>query len=308
MNSQDPFSRRRFINAAAALGAAAKAGGEVMSDPSSVPKVRFGKTEITRVIIGSNPLYGYSHFNPLLNQFMKDYMTDDRRMEILLRAEKAGINTWQVHYTKETMADLKRYRSMGGKMNWFLLGHGEMMADYKLAYEAAKLGPIGIAHHGNRTDDLFRDRKIDQVKEFCKVVRDTGVMVGVSCHNPAVVDFIEGAGWDIDYYMTCMYRVSRTHEEARQQYGEAPIGEIYMEKDPERMTKMVRATKRPCLAFKIFGAGRTTGNRQQVENSFKFVYGNIKPGDACIVGMCPRFKDEIAENVEMAVRFGQQRA
>ena len=31
----------------------------------------------------------------------------------------------------------------------------------------------------------------------------------------------------------------------------------------------------------------------------KFAYNNIKPGDAAIVGMWPKFKDEIAENCEI---------
>ena len=308
--SSDLFSssRRSFLQSTAGLGSAAVLNATAKTDPTPLPKVTFGKTEITRLIIGSNPLYGYSHFNPVLSAFMKEYMTDERRMEILHRAERAGINTWQLHYTKDTIADFKRYRAEGGKMNWFLLGHGDMMADYSLATEVAKLGPIGIAHHGSRTDDLFRNRQMEKAKDFCKVVRDTGVMVGVSTHNPAVVDFIEGAGWDIDYFMTCMYRVTRTLEEARQQYGEAPVGETYMEKDPVRMTSMVRQTKHPCLAFKIFGAGRTINNKQQVENSFKFVYENIKPSDAIIVGMCPKFKDEVTENAEMAVKFGQRKA
>ncbi|HBY60384.1 MAG TPA: hypothetical protein DEH78_11210 [Solibacterales bacterium] len=301
-------SRRSFLRTAAGVSSvAALAGGRnagATITPAQLPKVRFGQAEVTRLIIGSNPLYGYTHFNPSYDGFLREYMTQDRRMELLHRAEAAGIGTWQLHYMRQSIEDFKRYRGEGGKMNWFLLGDFEMTTDFTLIGKtAADLKPIGIAHHGNRTDDRFRAGEMNKVREFCKAVRDTGVMVGVSTHNPAVVDYIESSGWDIDYYMTCLYRVTRTKEEAREAFGEAPMGEIYMEKDPERMTKMVRQTKRPCLAFKLLAAGRSARPRD-VEAAFRFAYANIKPGDAAIVGMCGRFKDEVTENVNLAMRYG----
>ena len=202
---------------------------------------------------------------------MRDYMTQDRRMEVLHRCEQAGINTWQLHYMQQTMADFRRYRSEGGTMNWFLLGDFEMMKDLSLVGTVAKeLKPIGIAHHGNRTDERFHDGEMHKVREFCKAVRDTGVMVGVSTHNPAVIDTIEGEGWDIDYYQTCFYFVTRTRAEARAAFGESPLdtGGMFMEKDPERMSKMIRQTKRPCLAFKILGAGHNSTGRARWKTPF----------------------------------------
>jgi hypothetical protein len=292
MPPHDSTSRRGFLAAGLALPAAA-------APAPPLPTVRFGSHDVTRLIIGSNPFYGFTHFNKIYDSLVAEYYTQDRRMEVLSRCERAGINTWQFHYSPPSIPDFDRFRSSGGKLQWFLLSDGAMCTDFSLIPPVAKRKPIGIAHHGNRTDDRFRDKQMDKVRDFCKAVRDNGVMVGVSTHNPEVVDFIESAGWDIDYYMTCLYRVSRTKEEARAAFGEAPVGEIYMEKDPERMTRAVRATRRPCLAFKIFGAGRTVQNRAQVEQSFRFALSNIKPGDALIVGMFPKFKDEITENVEI---------
>lgn len=292
-------SRRRFLQSAAAMSTGMMAARPAAGAESPLPKVKWGKAEVTKLIIGSNPFYGYSHFNSVLDGFMREYYTQDRRMEVLHRCEKEGINTWQLHYNTPTIEDYKRYRSEGGKMNWFLLADFEMMTNWDLISTVAKMGPIGIAHHGNRTDERFKARQMDRVREFTKRVRDTGVMVGVSTHNPAVVDFIEGQGWDIDYYMTCMYRASRMPEDFRESYGEAPIGEAYMEKDPERMLKMVKQTKHQCLAFKLLAAGRQVRNSQNVESAFRYVLSNIKPNDACIVGMCPKFKDEPRENVQL---------
>ena len=290
-------SRRGFLQATAGMAAAPALHSAAPT--AKLPTVCFGKYEVSRLVVGTNPFFGYSHFNNILDKFMREYMTQDRRIEVLRRCEEVGINTWQLHYSDQTIADFKRMRAEGGKLNWFLLGEGDMQKNFDLIPQYAKLGPIGIAHHGNRTDERFREGRMDVVKDFCKRVRDTGVMVGVSMHNPEVLDYIEDKGWDVDYFMTCMYRVSRTKEETRAVFGEAPLGESFFERDPERMCAKVRQTKKPCLAFKVLGAGRNVASRETVEAAFRFVFNNIKPTDAAIVGMCPKFKDEPSENAEI---------
>jgi hypothetical protein len=272
--------------------------------PEPVPTVKFGKVEVTRLIIGSNPFYGFMHFNNLYARFVREWYTPDRRLEILHRAEKAGINTWQVHYNTDTLADFKRYRDEGGKMNWLLLADFDLMKNPKMIPDVvAKMKPLGIGHHGNRTDERFRTGEKGKVRDFCKMVRDSGVMVGVSAHNPAVIDTIESENWDVDYYQACLYRVSRTPEESREEFREAPIGETFMEKDPERMCKMIRATKKPCLAFKVFGAGRTSNTPESVEKALRFALTHIKPTDAIIVGTFPKLQDEMKQNAGFVRRI-----
>lgn len=287
-------SRRNFLISAAA----APVVGAAMAP--RLPVVRFGKHEVTRLIVGTNPLWGYSHFNNILNQAMREYMTQDRRIETVMACERHGINTWQYHVTDETVADYRLMKERGGKLQCFMLGHGPMVTDLPLVAKYAKVGPIGIAHHGNVTDDRFREKKMNVVHDFTKAVRDTGVMVGVSMHNPEVLDYIESAGWDVDYYMCCFYRVSRTREEIMAACGgEVPLGEAFFEKDPERMTRAIRSTKRPVLGFKVLAAGRAGYNKPQIEAALRYAYSNIKPTDAVIVGMWPKFKDEAAENTSI---------
>jgi len=306
-SDKSSVSRRAFLQSAAGLSAGLTFAGRLSAGQEAMPplpKVRFGKAEITRLIIGSNPFYGYSHFNLVLDRTMREWMTQDRKMEVLHRCEQFGIKTWQLHYNDQPVEDFKRYRAEGGKMNLILLGDFALMKDLTLLPRVAKeMAPLGIGHHGNRTDERFRNGEMDKVREFLKAVRDTGVMVGLSAHNPEVIDMVESQGWDIDYYQTCLYRVSRTPDEARKVLGESPIGEIYLEKDPERMCKVIRQTKKPCLAFKVLGAGRSINSPQAIESAFRFALTNIKPTDAIIVGMFPRYKDEVRENTELVRRI-----
>jgi hypothetical protein len=291
-------TRRGFLQAAATITAAAAAPPK---PAGPLPTVRFGgKHEISRLIIGTNPLMGYSHFNSILDRNMREWMTPERRIDTILAAEAAGITTWQLHYHQDTIAILEGIRARGSKMKVFLLSDFELQKDFTMIPGLAKLGFLGMAHHGNRTDEAFREGKMDRVKEFVQRVRDTGVMAGVSTHNPEVVEWIESKGWPTDYYMTCLYRVSRTPDETRALLGgERPLGEPFLEKDPIRMTNVVKKTAKPCLAFKLLGAGRAGATRENITAAFQFAYNNIKKGDAAIVGMWPKFKDEITENCDI---------
>ncbi|HVP45269.1 MAG TPA: hypothetical protein VMT32_01750 [Bryobacteraceae bacterium] len=306
-NDSGAGSRREFLQSAAGLSGALalQASAEAGEAPlPRLPVVKFGKTEITRLIIGSNPFYGYSHFNHIFDAQMREFYTQDKKMEVLKSAERNGIGTWQLHYNDQPLADYLRYRQEGGKMNIVLLADFELMKNPKIMPDVvAKMKPLGIGHHGNWTDNRFRAGEKGKVRDFCKMVRDTGVMVGVSAHNPGVFDIIESEDWDVDYFQACLYRVSRTVEEARAEFGEATVGETYMEKDPERMCKIIRATKKPCLAFKVFGAGRSIGSAEEMEKAVRFALANIKPTDAIIMGVYPKFSDQVKENAELVRRI-----
>jgi hypothetical protein len=144
------------------------------------------------------------------------------------------------------------------------------------------------------------------MRDYLKRVRDAGLLVGVSTHMPAVVDVVESKGWDVDYYMTCVYERHRTAAELEKLLGQAPIpvGEVYLPLDPPRMFKVMQQTSKPCLAFKILAAGRLSEREQWVEQAFRDTFAAIKPIDAVIVGMYDRYSDQPAQNAALVRRYG----
>ncbi len=191
-------------------------------------------------------------------------------------------------------------------MQFILLSSREMGESHELISEMAKLGPIGIVHHGGITDRLFRAGESHKILEFLKRVRDSGVRVGLSTHNPAVVEVAEERNWDVDFYMTCLYQVNRTPEECHKILGQKPIdgeGDLYLPEDPARMCSVIRQTRKTCLAFKVLAAGRLTQSQEQIDTVFRFVFNNIKPQDGIIVGMFPKYSDQVRENAERTRRM-----
>ena len=166
-------------------------------------------------------------------------------------------------------------------------------------------GTIGVAHHGEVTDVMFKNGEIDRMKDYLVKRRDAGVMVGVSTHIPDVVDYVESKDWDVDFYMTCVYERHRTREELKALLGRVPIPirKVYLEEDPPRMWKAMRETPKPCLTFKILAAGRLCDRKEVVEQAFEETFRNIKASDAVIVGMYTEYEDQVRLNAEYVRRF-----
>src|SRR5262245_261248 len=128
-----PTTRRHFLqHTASALASAAvfselPASSQVTPAASdttqpTLPAIQLGPHQVTRLIIGGNPIYGYSHFNKILSQYQTAWHTPERVVDLLQHAERSGINAWQNSYAERTLADLERYRGAGGKMKWLCLG------------------------------------------------------------------------------------------------------------------------------------------------------------------------------------------
>jgi hypothetical protein len=166
--------------------------------------------------------------------------------------------------------------------------------------------PIAIVHHGGVTDRLFRQGKHGEVLDFVKRVRDAGVLAGVSAHNPDCIKRIADEGWPVDFFMTCFYYLTRSPEELEKMppIVTLQIGYPFFAADPAEMTKVARQVDQPCLGFKILAAGRMCHKGKLVREAFKFAFENLKPGDGVIVGMYPRFENQIQQNAQYTREFG----
>ena len=297
-------SRREFLKKVGALPLAAMAAEQVTTGSSAqiaeskLPLIKFGKQSLSRLICGANPFNGGSHLSVFVNRQMKQYYTPEQILKTLRRCQQAGVNCWQSGGDDHKL--YRRFVDEGGKMHYLCIA-----ADPTGIKELAEAGTLGIAHHGEQTDRLFKAGQLDEIHDYLKRVRDAGLMVGVSTHMPVVIDAVEDKGWDVDFYMTCVYERHRSAVELEKLLGQAPIpvGEVYLPKDPPRMFKVMRQTRRPCLAFKILAAGRLSEREEWVEKAFRETFESIKPNDAIIVGIYDRYSDQVAENAEYTRRF-----
>jgi hypothetical protein len=304
-------TRREFLQSSAALamgliGGSATSQAQAVSTQSSapvtpdlkiqIPKMKFGSVEISRLVLGVNPLYGFAHYNNNFGSAMREWYTQDRVCEALHRASSFGINAFNYVNVKRAAEDWARFQDEGGKMHLIIQVSGgddaaALVRDFK---------PLALQRRGEEIDVAYRNGTMASEREWCKRARDLGVLVGVGTHKPEVIELVEEQGWDIDFYSGCVYNRTRTEEEWKHVLNgellEMPH-DIYLQSDPPRMYKVMRQTRKTCFAFKILAAGRIADNG--IAKAFHTAYSSIKPNDGVYVGVFPRDKDEIKEDAEI---------
>lgn len=132
MMSDNGIERRRFLNRVAGAGVVA-AGSWMRPSPAqsaiavsedALPTVQLGKKRVTRLIVGGNPIGGFSYGTAKLTKHMLSYFTVERTTEFLLHCEKQGITTFQCNYSKVVRDALLAARERGSKIQFILLGGG----------------------------------------------------------------------------------------------------------------------------------------------------------------------------------------
>jgi hypothetical protein len=306
-----PPGRREFLGhlsaaAAAAVGLGAAPASGPAPSAAPLPIIALGRHRISRLVAGWNPIGGHSHTTLDMARAMREWFTAGRTAQFLLDCERNGITAWQCDHTDKAVEALRQARGRGCRLNVICL-HAERAFDAPLKTVIAETAPIAVVHHGGVTDALFRAGRAGRVRDFVKKVKDCGLLAGVSSHCPDNIKRVADAGWENDFYMTCFYYVTRPAEEQRRVLGKVVVGEPFFESDPAEMTAVMRQVGKPCLGFKILAAGRSCWSASEVEEAFRHAFASVKPSDGLIVGLFPRYSDQVAEDAALARKYGGAR-
>jgi hypothetical protein len=265
-----------------------------------LPTIQLGSHRISRLVAGSNPILGYSYLGPHTDRHLKEYFTLERTVEFLERCERAGMTAHQFADPDRALPYIRGLRERGSQMQFICL-HAERTT-IRAAVDSTR--PIAMVHHGGATDHLFADGKAEVVHDFVKAAHDAGVLAGVSAHNPDCIKRVADEGWEVDFFMTCFYFLTRPRGKDESALPTLEIAYPFFRDDPKAMTAVVRQVKQPCLGFKILGAGRLCGDQPSVRAAFQFAFENLKPTDGVIVGMFPWSFDEVSANAQYTREWG----
>ena len=316
------MDRRTFLtnSLAASAGASLAIGGRKVSAsakrdagaPSNadMPCGQIGDVTVSRLLLGGNLLTHYTHSRDLqyVYNLAAHYNTLEKTMETMALAEKHGVNTLTIHHARDVgfpghgridiLDVLKKYRrERGGDIQWIICptapckpGMEEYAAEVE---ELADAGAEALYLWGVRADQLYREGKIDLMKQAVAMARAAGVPSGVGAHDLRVVEACEEHGVDPDFYIKTFhhhnYPTAPQDGEINGAYSEIPG---YWCKDPERTVKVMNEVDKPWIAFKVMAAGAIPP-----KNAFPYVVNH--GADHVLAGM---FDYEIAEDAKLARR------
>lgn len=264
-----------------------------------IKTMKLGDAELTRLIVGGNPFSGNSHVSANMDAEMENFFTTKAIKDTLAACVANGINTAQLRADKHIMRILREFRLEGGRIHWIAQTASEVRSFEGNINQIMQYDPVAIYHHGTVTDELYKNGEIAEIKRRLEIMRKTGKPAGLCSHMPDVLLRAEEEKWGADWYMCCVYNLSREDRVSSAVTGMANFGEPFFDEDIPVMYQTIRQLPKPCMAFKILGATRRCGKREDIEAAFQEAYDNIKPSDGVIVGMFPKHSDQVRENCEI---------
>ncbi len=281
------MKRREFLKSGAALaaGGAALAGLPLSGAtaraqaPAGLPAVRLGTLEVSRLILGSNPFWGYSHKSAALDEEMRRHHTDERIMQILDEAASCGVTAVASPPDERWRKLWTRYAAGGGRLGiWISQCHGnpeQMLSEIDRSVEA---GAKAVFIQGARVEEQFGKGRFDTLRTWIEHIRKAGLPAGAAAHWPEIHPELERRGFPTDFYYQCLYNASKSSD--------------YSAAEREKAAATIARIGKPVVAYKILAAGRLTA-----AEGFEYAFNHIRRKDGVCVGIYAKNAiDQIRQN------------
>ena len=167
-----------------------------------LPKGKLGKHEISRLVIGCNPMGGWSHSRDLsyVGQLSKRWHTNTKMKETWAIAEEAGVNFCNLvefqypvfnEFKKETGSKMLNVCqcSIGKPDDW--------LAPLKKAVDD---GADCLYIQGENTDGLARNKELDALLAALEYTHSQNMLFGVGAHSLQTIKESIQAGVKPDFY------------------------------------------------------------------------------------------------------------
>lgn len=301
-DNQGNVSRRKVLKSIAVLPFMGMAGRDIADGIASIdlpsislqelkgvlPKGKLGKHQISRLIIGSNPINGFAHSRDLgyVGPLFKAYHTEKKVFDTLSMAEQAGINCIGSGFTSLEL--LQKYKKETGS-KILVIGQVGLNRNTTNIYEqfdqATGFGVDIIQLHGEWCDRLVVDKRFDDIGKLMDYIRKQGMVAGMGAHMIDSQIACAEKGIIPDFYMITMHHDnywSAHPKENRVAYES--IGTKQQDHNkwhdncfcpfPEKTVEFVNKTTIPVMGFKTMAAGAIPpkdGIRWAFENGADFV-------------------------------------
>jgi len=261
----------------------------------SFPRTQVEGVSLPRMLAGINWFMGFSHQTAAKDKFLKEYQTRQRIADVLETFVRAGIDAvygvvdeWPK--LLEAIADAQD--RTGTKITTIAvptLRTGETQADAdenaRILDSHAATGATFCLPHQATTDALVdrAGRRIRNMDAICRMIRQRGMIPGLSTHMPESIVYADETGLDVATYI--------------QLYNAAGF---LMQIEVDWVWRSIRSAKHPVMCIKPMAAGRLGPLV-----GMSFVWATIRPQDMVVVGTLT--PDEAKELIELSLALFENR-
>jgi hypothetical protein len=257
------------------------------------PRTVVGGVSVSRMLIGTNWFLGYSHTSAAKDKFIVEYQTRKNIADILTVFYERGVDTMMGMPTpilQEAMQDAEQRTGRKGILiltPWFdPLPTAAPDAGPEKAFDTCKtLGATFCLPHMGVTDRVL-DRlsgKIRNLEIYTKMIRERGMIPGLSSHMPEAIPFTDNNGYDIETYIQIYNALG-----------------FLMQVEVDWVMRMIRDAKKPVMTIKPMAAGRLLP-----PVGLAYSWATIRDCDMVTVGTTT--PDEAKECVDLSLDFLSRR-
>lgn len=218
------------------------------------PRTEVGGISLSRMIIGTNWLAGYSHRSDAADKMIKERHSSPETINPMLETFLAhGVDTIMAPFgmTPAILNAVKQTEQKTGKeiimVDTPVINVDDNEAARKEAAQtikesAARGSKICLIHHYSAEQLVNKNKRtMDRLDDYTKMIRDAGMVPGLSAHMPELVIYSDENGYDVETYIqiyNCMG--------------------FLMQVEVEAVASVIRNAKKPVMTIKPIAAGRTT--------------------------------------------------
>lgn len=238
--------------------------------------IRIGSIDVSRFILGGNPISGFSHQGAEVDCRMRHFFSAAQVKRLLREAESLGVNTFLGRADRHMARLMLEHWDEGGQMQWIAQTAPELGSIERGIETAIHAGAKACYVHGGVMDHLLEHGKLDEVPPTIEMIRRAGMPAGVAGHLPQVLQWAERE-IDVDFYMCSYYNPSSRRDSPERSLG---YDECYSDADRQDMVDIIPTLSKPAIHYKVLAAGR-----KDPSDAFAFAAEHLRPGDAVCVGV-----------------------
>ena len=263
----------------------------------SFPRTEVAGVSLPRMLIGSNWINGFSHTSPAADKLITSTHSNTAVIGKLLDAYLAyGIDAvmaasadgesllWRAIMEAEQRTGKKIIQIDTPILDVTDSAEGRRSAEQRVKL-AARSGATFCFPHHTCAEQLVNKHKatIDRLPDYLAMIRDAGMIPGLSAHMPELILYSDANEYDVQTYVqiyNCMG--------------------FLMQVEIEYIHKVIWDAKKPVMTIKAMAAGRVTPFV-----GLTFSFSTLRPCDMVTLGAF--YPEEVHEDVEIALAAIERR-
>lgn len=257
------------------------------------PRTNVGGVSVSRMIIGTNWFLGYSHTSQAKDKFIKGYQTKENIADIITVFMQSGIDAIMGMPVPMLADAVKMAEDRTGRKAIFITTPhfnitpgGTPETEPERVFDHCKsLGATFCMPHQCITDALMdkMHKEIRDIDKYTKLIRERGMIPGLSTHMPESITIADKTGIDVETYI--------------QLYNSAGF---LLQVETDWVMRIIKNAKKPVMTIKPLAAGRILP-----PVGLAFVWNTIRDQDMVTIGTTT--PDEAKEVIELSLDFINKR-